>query len=140
MKAFSYFDYDASIEKAKKLDNRNWSKEKLEQSLAGAPIGMKDIINTKDHPNSMGSPARKGYWPGNDSRIVSSAKMRGAYVLGKTTTAEFAVHWPPETINPHDRKKIAGTSYTGSAVAVASGMIPVAIGTKSAASIVRPAS
>lgn len=140
LKAFSYFDSADAIEEARKLDKINWSQAKLDPKLAGAPVGVKDIINTSNHPNSMGSPARKGYWPGNDARVVSSAKLRGANVLGKTTTAEFAVHWPPETLNPHEKRKIAGTSSTGSAVAVASGMVPAALGTQSAASIVRPAS
>ena len=111
---------------ARKLDKVNWSQAKLDPKLAGAPIGVKDIINTSNHPNSMGSPTRKGYWPGNDARIVSSAKLRGANILGKTTTAEFVVHWPPETLNPHEKEK-SRHILNGFSRCWASGMVPAAL-------------
>lgn len=140
LKAWSYFDREQIISQAKKLDNIDWNQLKPAQILAGAPLGVKDIFNTVDHPNSMGSETRKGYWPGNDARAVTWAKLQGAQILGKTTTAEFAVHWAPETLNPRNSGLIAGTSSTGSAVAVATGMVPATLGTQSAGSIVRPAS
>ena len=122
------------------LDNRDWSIEKIRPICAGAPIGVKDIINVIDFPTGMGSKIRDGYMAGNDARVVSQLKMLGGYVLGKTTTAEFAVHSPPSTLNPHSHAHIAGTSSTGSAVAVACGMVPAALGTQSGGSISRPAS
>jgi Asp-tRNA(Asn)/Glu-tRNA(Gln) amidotransferase A subunit family amidase len=140
LKAWSYFDADAVMSAAKAMDKTDWAKEKPFPMLAGAPLGVKDIFNTVDHPNSMGSPTRAGYWPGNDARVVTQAKFTGAQILGKTTTAEFAVHTPPDTINPWHEGYIAGTSSTGTAVAVATGMVPAALGTQSAGSIARPAS
>lgn len=140
LKAFSYFNREQVMSNARALDGTDWRTLKPDPVLAGAPLGVKDIFNTADHPNSMGSSARAGYWPGNDARVVAWAKLLGAQVIGKTTTAEFAVHTPPDTINPWDAGVIAGTSSTGSAVAVATGMVPAALGTQSAGSIARPSS
>lgn len=108
--------------------------------LEGIPFAVKDIINTYDFPTQMGSPLWKGFTPGNDARIVYNLKHRGAFVAGKTVTAEFAVHTLNETMNPHDITKTPGTSSSGSAVAIALGMVPVALGTQTAGSIIRPAS
>ncbi|QQG36307.1 MAG: amidase [Micavibrio aeruginosavorus] len=140
LKAWSYFDRNQVERAAAILDRQNWKESKPFPALAGAPLGVKDIFNTTDHPNSMGSAARKGYWPGNDARVITTAKLLGAQMLGKTTTAEFAVHYAPETVNPRNPGLICGTSSTGSAVAVATGMVPAALGTQSAGSIARPAS
>lgn len=108
--------------------------------LEGIPVAVKDIINTADFPTQMGSPLWEGFTPGNDARVVSSVKHQGALVPGKTVTAEFAVHTLNKTLNPHDSLKTPGTSSSGSAVAVATGMVPVALGTQTAGSIMRPAS
>jgi Asp-tRNA(Asn)/Glu-tRNA(Gln) amidotransferase A subunit family amidase len=108
--------------------------------LEGVPVGVKDIFNTADFPTQMGSPLWKGFTPGNDARSVFNLKRDGAWVPGKTVTAEFAVHALGRTLNPHDPFRNPGTSSTGSAVAVAAGMVPVALGTQTAGSIVRPAS
>jgi len=108
--------------------------------LHGIPIGVKDIFNTADFPTQMGSPIWKDFTPGNDARAVYNLKSNGAIVPGKTVTAEFAVHALGKTLNPHDHKRNPGTSSSGSAVAVATGMVPAAIGTQTAGSIVRPAS
>jgi Asp-tRNA(Asn)/Glu-tRNA(Gln) amidotransferase A subunit family amidase len=88
----------------------------------------------------MGSSLWKGYTPGNDARVVFNLKYEGGMVAGKTVTAEFAVHEPGPTRNPHDLRYYPGTSSSGSTVAVACGMVPVALGTQTAGSIVRPAS
>jgi Asp-tRNA(Asn)/Glu-tRNA(Gln) amidotransferase A subunit family amidase len=88
----------------------------------------------------MGSAIWKDFMPGNDSRCVDSLKKSGAIIGGKTVTAEFAVHSLNETLNPHDIKLTPGTSSSGSAVAVLLGIFPVAIGTQTAGSIIRPAS
>jgi Asp-tRNA(Asn)/Glu-tRNA(Gln) amidotransferase A subunit family amidase len=108
--------------------------------LAGVPFGIKDIFNTRDMPTEMGSPIWKGFTPGNDARVVFYARQAGAVAMGKTATAEFAVHQLGKTMHPLDAGRNPGTSSTGSAVAVASGQVPIALGTQTAGSIVRPAS
>lgn len=109
-------------------------------ALAGVPVGVKDIFNTSNMPTQMGSPIWKGFTPGNDARVVHYLKQAGAVIFGKTTTAEFAVHALGDTLNPHDAARTPGTSSTGSAVAVAAGHVPVALGTQTAGSIIRPSS
>ena len=108
--------------------------------LAGIPFGAKDIFNTKAYATQMGSPIWEGFTPGNDARVVSSLLNAGALIAGKTVTAEFAVHALNETLNPHDISRTPGTSSSGSAAAVASGMVPFALASQTAGSIIRPAS
>ncbi len=108
--------------------------------LEGIPVGVKDIFNTADFPTQMGSPLWNGFTPGNDARAVFNLKRAGGLVPGKTVTAEFAVHTLGKTLNPWASERTPGTSSSGSAVAVALGMVPVALGTQTAGSIVRPAS
>ena len=112
----------------------------VEGPLGGIPTGIKDIFNTTDMPTRMGSPAWQNFTPGNDARVVAYAKWAGSIVLGKTVTAEFAVHAPGKTRNPHDPRYSPGTSSSGSAAAVAAGMVPWALGSQTAGSIIRPAS
>lgn len=108
--------------------------------LENIPVGVKDVFNTVDFPTQMGSPLWKDFTSGNDARAVFNIKRQGAVVIGKTVTAEFAVHALGKTINPYDAKKTPGTSSSGSAVAITLGMVPMATGTQTAGSIVRPAS
>ncbi len=108
--------------------------------LEKIPVGVKDIFNTADFPTQMGSPLWKDFTPGNDARAVFNLKRQGAIVMGKMVTAEFAVHALDKTLNPYDVTKTPGTSSSGSAVAVSLGMVPVATGTQTAGSIIRPAS
>lgn len=108
--------------------------------LAGVPVGVKDVFNTRDMPTCMGSPIWEGYVPGNDARSVFHLRRAGAIVPGKTVTAEFAVHAPGKTTNPHNPAHSPGTSSSGSAAAVASQMVPAALGTQTAGSLIRPAS
>ena len=115
-------------------------KDRKRSPLYSIPIGVKDIFNTADFPTQMGSPLWKDFTPGNDARAVYNLKNAGAIIPGKTVTAEFAVHALGKTLNPHDATRNPGTSSSGSAVAVATGMVPAAIGTQTAGSIVRPAS
>jgi Asp-tRNA(Asn)/Glu-tRNA(Gln) amidotransferase A subunit family amidase len=110
------------------------------RTLEGIPIGIKDTFNTADLPTQMGSPLWKNFTPGNDARIVYEARRAGGLVAGKTVTAEFAVHALNETLNPHDISRTPGTSSSGSAVAVSLGIVPVALGSQTAGSIIRPAS
>src|SRR5919198_4771048 len=108
--------------------------------LHGVPVGVKDVFNTRAHPTAMGSAQWAGFTPGNDARVVFNARRAGAFVLGKTATAELGVHDPGPTRNPHALDRSPGTSSSGSAAAVAAGMVPWALGTQTAGSIVRPAS
>ncbi len=137
--AWAYFSEDIILEQAENID-KNFKKENNKNMLAGIPIGIKDIFNTYNMPTSMGSPIWEGFMPGNDARVVSNLRREGANIFGKTVTAEFAVHNPGPTLNPYNEKFIAGTSSTGSAVAVATGMVPAAIGSQTAGSTIRPAS
>lgn len=104
------------------------------------PIGVKDIYNTYDFKTQMGSSLWEGFTPGNDARAVYNLKRQGAVVVGKTVTAEFAVHALEKTKNPWDITRTPGTSSSGSAVAITLGQVPFATGTQTAGSIVRPAS
>jgi Asp-tRNA(Asn)/Glu-tRNA(Gln) amidotransferase A subunit family amidase len=108
--------------------------------LFGIPVGIKDIFNTEKMPTCMGSPIWEGFTPGNNARAVESLVWQDAVIMGKTVTAEFAVHHPGKTVNPHDYRHYPGTSSSGSAAAVATGMVPAAIGTQTAGSTIRPAS
>lgn len=110
------------------------------EKIFGIPIGVKDIINTKTYPTEMGSAIWKNFYAGNDARVVYNLKSQGGVVAGKTVTAEFAVHELNETLNPWDIERTPGTSSSGSAVAVSLGIVPVALGTQTAGSIIRPAS
>lgn len=105
----------------------------------GLPFGIKDIFNTKIFPTQMGSPIWKNFRAGNNARVVDSLINAGHMMVGKTVTAEFAVHALNETLNPHDVTRTPGTSSSGSAAAVARGIIPFALATQTAGSIVRPA-
>lgn len=108
--------------------------------LIGMPYGIKDIFNTKYFPTQMGSAIWKNFYPGNNARIVDCLNEQCAIDVGKTVTAEFAVHSLNETRNPHHLLKTPGTSSSGSAAAVSLGMVPFALGTQTAGSIIRPAS
>ena len=137
--AWAYFSEDIILQQAENID-KNFKEEKSKCNLAGIPIGIKDIFNTFNMPTSMGSAIWEGFMPGNDARVVTNLRREGANIFGKTVTAEFAVHEPGPTLNPYNYEHIAGTSSTGSAVAVATGMVPAAIGSQTAGSTIRPAS
>jgi len=141
VKAWDYFDEDYILKIAKKLDTRRETNGTL-KTLYGVPIGVKDIFNTYDMPTSMGSTIWDGFEPGNDARVVHYIRENDGLIFGKTVTAEFAVHFLPanKTVNPHDSNRNPGTSSSGSAAAVASKMVPLALGTQTAGSIIRPAS
>jgi Asp-tRNA(Asn)/Glu-tRNA(Gln) amidotransferase A subunit family amidase len=138
-KVWVCYDRGILFDQAKKIAERISRGENIRE-LEGIPLGIKDIFNTIDFPTQMGSPLWKGFTAGNDSRVVYYLKQSGAIIPGKTDTAEFAVHEIGNCLNPHDIKRTPGTSSSGSAVAVALGMVPAAIGTQTAGSIVRPAS
>jgi Asp-tRNA(Asn)/Glu-tRNA(Gln) amidotransferase A subunit family amidase len=103
------------------------------------PIGVKDVIDTADMPTAYGSAIYKGYQPRADAACVSLARAAGAVILGKTETAEFASIHPAATRNPHALAHTPGGSSSGSAAAVADFMVPLALGTQTGGSTIRPA-
>jgi amidase len=107
--------------------------------LHGVPVAVKDVIDTGDLPTEYGSPVYAGHRPARDAECVARLRRAGAVIVGKTATTEFALYHPAATANPHDPGRTPGGSSSGSAAAVADGMVPLALGTQTAGSIVRPA-
>ena len=107
--------------------------------LRGVPFAVKDVIDTADYPTQYGSPIYQGHQPRADAACVAAARERGAVLLGKVATGEFATQTPSDARNPLRLAHTPGGSSSGSAAAVADGMAPVAFGTQTTASIVRPA-
>lgn len=108
-------------------------------ALHGLPIGVKDVLDTADQPSQYGSPIWDGYRPHADAACVAWARAEGAVVMGKTVTTEFATRKPGPTANPHNRAHTPGGSSSGSAAGVAAGYFPIAFGTQTGGSIIRPA-
>ena len=108
--------------------------------LHGVPVGIKDIFDTADMPTQMGSPIYDGHRPAADAASVAILRAAGAVILGKTVTAEFAGSHPGATTNPHDAQRTPGGSSQGSAAGVADFMVPVALGTQTGGSVLRPSS
>ena len=108
--------------------------------LFGVPVGVKDIIDTMDFPTEYGSPIHAGRYSVGDATVVSRLRAAGAVIFGKTVTTEFATTQPGPTCNPHNLAHTPGGSSSGSAAAVAAGMVPVALGTQTNGSVIRPAS
>lgn len=107
--------------------------------LKGLPLGVKDIIDTEEMPTEMGSPIHTGRQPVEDATCVALIRAAGGIVLGKTVTTEFAYFKPGKTKNPADLTRTPGGSSSGSAAAIADGMVPMALGSQTAASVIRPA-
>jgi Asp-tRNA(Asn)/Glu-tRNA(Gln) amidotransferase A subunit family amidase len=108
--------------------------------LFGVPVGVKDIFDTHDMPTAYGSPIYAGHRPRTDAAAVALTRRAGGTIMGKTVTAEFATFVPRETRNPLDLSRTPGGSSSGSAAAVADFMVPLAFGTQTAGSHIRPAS
>lgn len=108
--------------------------------LFGIPVGLKDIIDTSDLPTEDGTPLHAGRMPHTDAVLVSRLRAAGALVMGKTVTTEFATYSPGKTRNPHHPGHTPGGSSSGSAAAVAAGHVPLAVGTQTNGSVIRPAS
>jgi len=108
--------------------------------LRGIAVGIKDIIDTQDFPTEMGSSIYQGWRPRADAPVVAMLKQAGATIIGKTTTTAFAANDPTATLNPRNHGYTPGGSSSGSAAAVAAGMIPLALGTQTGGSVIRPAS
>lgn len=117
-----------------------WKAGRALSSIDGMPIGVKDVIETKDMPTSMGSPLFTGWRSGRDSASVAALREAGAVIIGKTVTTEFAASFPGPTCNPHDLTRTPGGSSSGSAAGVAAGFFSAGLGTQVVGSIVRPSS
>src|SRR5918912_565391 len=107
--------------------------------LHGVPVAIKDIIDTADLPTEYNSPIYRGHRPKADAACVTLLKRAGCVILGKTVTTEFANNHPSQTRNPHNPAHTPGGSSSGSAAAVADAMVPLALGTQTGGSVIRPA-
>lgn len=137
--AWTTIDAAAALKAARAIDQARARGAPL-GALAGVPIGVKDIIDTADFATECGSPAFAGRRPAYDAFVVSRLRKSGAIILGKTVTTELAFFGPGKTRNPHDPERTPGGSSSGSAAAVADFQVPLALGTQTAGSIIRPAS
>ena len=137
--AWAYLDADQALGQAREMDRLRQSGHPI-GALHGVPVGVKDIFDTRDMPTELGTSIHKGRRPDHDSTVVAKLREAGAVIMGKTVTTEFAFMHPAETTNPHDVTRTPGGSSSGSAAAVAAGHVPLAIGTQTNGSVVRPAS
>lgn len=136
VKAWAHLNAEAALESAHKLD-----RQVSLGPLHGVPIGIKDVINTKDFRTEFNSSIYSGHYPKHDADVVKRINQAGMVVLGKTVTQEFATRGNPgPTRNPWNLNHTPGGSSSGSAAAVAAGMIPLAVSSQTAGSIIRPAS
>ncbi|HEX2646947.1 MAG TPA: amidase, partial [Candidatus Dormibacteraeota bacterium] len=132
--AWHYLDSEAALATARRADASEPG-----GPLHGVPIAVKDLIDTVDMPTGYGSAIYEGHRPAVDASCVAIARTAGAVVLGKTVTTEFACFTAGKTANPHNPAHTPGGSSSGSAAAVADLMVPLAFGTQTAGSIIRPA-
>ena len=117
-----------------------WREGRPRSPVDGCPFGVKDIIETADLPTQMNSPIFEGWRSRRDAACVRALRRGGAILLGKTVTTEFAAGRSGPTVHPLDRTRTPGGSSSGSAAAVAAGMVPVALGSQAGGSTIRPAS
>ena len=132
--AWQYLDREQALTAARRRDSGGPS-----GPLHGIPIAVKDLIDTADMPTAYGSAIYLGHRPAADAACVALARAAGAVILGKTVTTEFACFSPGKTANPKNLSHTPGGSSSGSAAAVADGMVPLAFGTQTAGSVIRPA-
>jgi len=133
--AWECVDADGALAAARVADQRG-----VPGPLGGVPLGVKDIVATADLPTCYGTPIYAGFRPAADADCVARARAAGALVVGKTVTTELAYFAPGPTANPRDPAHTPGGSSSGSAAAVADAMVPLAFGTQTAGSLIRPAS
>lgn len=139
VRAFAHLDPKHALAQACERDEWRQTGRML-GPLHGVPVAIKDIIDTEGYPTECGSPLLAGRTPDRDATVVSKLRAAGAVIMGKTVTTEFAYFHPGPTRNPHDPERTPGGSSSGSAAAVAAGMVPLAIGSQTNGSIIRPAS
>ncbi len=133
--AWTFLSPEQALDAARNADN-----DPSDQPLHGIPVAVKDIFDTVDMPTAYGSPIYEGYRPPSDASCVARMRAAGGLVLGKTVSTEFAFFEPGKTANPHNPAHTPGGSSSGSAAAVADFMAPLAFGTQTVGSILRPAS
>ena len=135
VKAWAHLDAEGALAQARARD-----REPRRSPLHGIPVGIKDVIRTADLPTTFNSPVYAGHRPSEDAHAVAVLRALGAVILGKTQTLEFACGgaYPP-TRNPWDLQRTPGGSSSGSGAAVADGMVPLALGTQTGGSTIRPA-
>ena len=134
VEAWVHLDAERALSEARLRD-----RETPRSRLHGIPVGVKDVIDTADVPTGYGSPIYDDHQPSCDAACVAQVRELGGVILGKTVTTEFATRHPSKTRNPRNTAHTPGGSSAGSAAAVADGMVPIAFGTQTSSSIVRPA-
>ncbi len=139
IKAFVHLDREQALSQARTLDEQRSAGHPI-GPLHGVPVAVKDIIDTADLPTELGSPLCTGRRPWHDATVVARLRTAGAVIIGKTVTTEFAFYHPGPTRNPHDTSRTPGGSSSGSAAAVAANMVPLALGSQTNGSTIRPAS
>ena len=137
VQAFAHLDAEQALTQARERDEWRKSGRPI-GPLHGVPVGIKDIIDTSDYPTECGSAALSGRRPRNDAVVAARLRAAGAVIIGKTVTTEFAYFHPGKTRNPHDPERTPGGSSSGSAAAVAAEMVPIALGSQTNGSIIRP--
>jgi Asp-tRNA(Asn)/Glu-tRNA(Gln) amidotransferase A subunit family amidase len=136
LRAWAHLDPDATLAAADALD----ADGPVDGPLAGVPVGVKDIIDVAGMPTTNGADLPIHGPAATDAACVARLRAAGAIIIGKTVTTEYALFRPGPTTNPHDAARTPGGSSSGSAAAVGAGTVPLAIGTQTAGSVVRPAS
>ncbi len=139
LKAWVHLDEVSALEQAREMDRVRIS-GRATGSLHGVPVGLKDIIDTANAPCERGSPLYEGRVPDRNATVTNRLIEAGAVILGKTKTTELAFVHPTDTTNPHDPERSPGGSSSGSAAAVAACQVPLAIGSQTGGSVIRPAS
>lgn len=135
VRAWAFVDREAARTRARELDNGAASRDLLH----GVPFGLKDNIDTGDMPTAQGTPIHAHNKPGRDAACTAGLRLAGGIAVGKTICTEFAHRAPGATRNPWDATHTPGGSSSGSAAAVACGMVPIAMGTQTTGSVIRPA-
>src|SRR5688572_3129038 len=138
VQAWAFLDEELARTQARKADELRRSGQAV-GPLSGIPVGVKDIFDTSDYPTENGNRVHKGRTPRKDAAAVAMLRAAGAVVLGKTVTTECAYYHPGKTRNPHNPEHTPGGSSSGSAAAVAAGMVPLALGSQTNGSVIRPA-
>src|SRR2546429_5239256 len=139
VQAWAFLDPDHALAQARAADEWRLGGRPT-GPLHGVPVGVKDIIDTADMPTENGSVLNAGRAPSRDATVVAMLRAAGAVVMGKTVTTEFAGRAPGTTRNPHNPARTPAGSSSGSAAAVAAGMVPLALGRPTGGSTVRPSS
>jgi len=138
VEAWQYLDPEHALTQARARDSDR-GEGRATGPLHGVPVGIKDIVDTADMPTEDGTALHAGRMPDRDAAVVAMLRSAGAVILGKTVTTECAYFHPGKTRNPHHPEHTPGGSSSGSAAAVAAGMVPLALGSQTNGSVIRPA-